>query len=302
MGSNPFQYTLSQTLPPILPSRNVHYPLSSSPSRLDLAVKAPEPARLGHEPSVARRRPLNFKKLAMAAGAVLLGLGLGRLKARMPAQSAVGSLLPTDWKTYAQIASGVVAVRSFNSALDVQPPAWLTAVETSALLHPMTLGIKGHALRHLPVMAAYVGSVVGVTNWAVNAFDDHVGRDNHIPRWVPKLVLWATAVVGGAKLYPALARQVAKSGMLGEALQREARNGSAFVQSALGGGAAAGMMCANGCCPTAICAVEVGDALGSLFSGHLATHAHERQLHHKGQSPQSSPLQKRLQTIREAFA
>ncbi|MEZ4574591.1 MAG: hypothetical protein R2857_06720 [Vampirovibrionales bacterium] len=136
----------------------------------------------------------------------------------MPAAAPVGSLLPTDWKTYAQIASGVVAVRSFNSALDVQPPAWLTAVETSALLHPMTLGIKGHALRHLPVMAAYVGSVVGVTNWAVNAFDDHVGRDNHIPRWVPKLVLWATAVLGGAKLYPALTRRMAQSGLLGEAL------------------------------------------------------------------------------------
>ncbi|MCA9842508.1 MAG: hypothetical protein KC475_10340, partial [Cyanobacteria bacterium HKST-UBA03] len=270
----------------------------------DLAAKAPEQASHGSESAGNRRRPLNFKKLALAAGAVLLGVGIGRLKARMPAAAPVGSLLPTDWKTYAQIASGVVAVRSFNSALDVQPPAWLTAVETSALLHPMTLGIKGHALRHLPVMAAYVGSVVGVTNWAVNAFDDHVGRDNHIPRWVPKLVLWATAVLGGAKLYPALTRRMAQSGLLGEALQREARNGSAFVQSALGGGAAAGMMCANGCCPTAICAVEVGDALGSLFSGHLATHAHERERAHERQRQQAqlSPLQKRLQTIREAFA
>jgi hypothetical protein len=225
----------------------------------------------------AQPKPIDLKQLGIAAGAIAFGFAMSRLKTRLPVLAPAKSFIPTDWKTYAQIAAGVIGVRSFNKGIGVQPPAWATAVETTALLHPMTLGMKGKALKHLPVMAAYVASVVGGTNWAVNKFDDAMGNQMGIPRWVPKVLLWGTAVLGGAKFYPAIARQVAKTGLLGKAMKREAHNGSAFVKSAVtGGGAAAGVMCANGCCPAAICAVEVGDALGSLFSGHLATHPHEK--------------------------
>lgn len=220
-------------------------------------------------PLIGAKEPFSWPRALKGLGITAAAVGTGyALKRAFPNQGLSNSFLPTDWKVYAQIGLGVLGVKSLNEGLGIEPPAWLNAVETTALIHPMALGFNAKAFKSLPLLSAYVAGLVTASQWAAKQFDDKIGQPNGIPSWIPKIGISVATALAGAKAYPFLTRELSKTGLLGKSMQQEALSGKTFASTTAGG--LVGATCMNGCCPSTICAVEVGDALSSMVSSQIS--------------------------------
>jgi hypothetical protein len=173
---------------------------------------------------------------------------------RLPGRNTF-SLISSDWKDWARIVMGVLAVGSLNKALDWKPPTWLAALETVGVIAPLALGFKADGLKQLLVMAPLVAGVVTGAAKLHEAVDKKLEQEYKIPPLVTRLAISVGMAILGLKLYPVILKQVAKTGFLGQEIQKNANKAAVGIGT---------IVCSRGCCTSAICLSEIGEMAGAF--------------------------------------
>ncbi len=179
-----------------------------------------------------------------------LALGLGALTHRLPVRNVSWhKALPTDWKTYTRIGLGLVGVQQVNQALQWHPPGWLAALQTMAVVVPLSVGLKKLHLPTLAISGLLVAGLVQGSQWLKSSIQQKL-IDNDAPQWAPWVgigIMLATLPLAW-KVVPwittGLLRKVGK------------------MPAAAIGGVAAGNVCLRQCTPGGvICLSELTEAL-----------------------------------------
>lgn len=164
-------------------------------------------------------------------------------------------LISSDWKDWARIFLGVAAVSKLNKALDWSPPPWLGGIEAVALIAPLALGFNLDSLKQLAVMAPMVAGVVQGASTINDSVTEPLEKQYNVPAIVTRLGISVVMAGIGLALYPRVFRHVARTGILGKEIQKNAE------KAALGIGT---IVCSRGCCTSLICMSEIGEMAGAF--------------------------------------
>lgn len=206
----------------------------------------------------APAKPSKLKSFALAGGFILGALLLHRLPVRNLPKFP---LISADWKDWARIIMGILAVGKINEGFNFKPPPWLGAIEAVAVINPLTMGFTRRSLGQMLVMAPIVAGVVQGANVLNEASAERLKERYGIPKLLTRLAISAAMVVLGVKVYPPVLRKAAQFGVLGQAAKVEAQRtaGNVFVGTEA-------LVCARGCCPSVLCLSEIGEMVGAFGS------------------------------------
>jgi hypothetical protein len=227
------------------------------------------------EPLPAARttaKKLNIHALGQAITALAAGLLLKLLDAlRKENRTLKGlPLLPaaSHWSFWARLPMGVIAVNQLNKGINWVAPAWLNAIETTAVLTLLTAGLNKMALKDFIKIGSFVAISTAVANsvsqWLEKKLKTHFQID---PKLTRGLVTFAS-LAGGVVLYSKGYEPLIKKVPFLKWLHVDGTNST--------GKAAASMLtqtCPRGCTPqlpgspVVVCLTEMADMLGAKTSG-----------------------------------
>jgi hypothetical protein len=135
------------------------------------------------------------KHMLSAVGFLVSGLMLHRL----PAYPSSFALISSDWKDWTRMVMGVLAVGEINKSLDWQAKPWQLALETVAILSPLSNGfLNRKGWRQFPLLAVFVPTVVQATDW-INQWAERQLKEKKakVPLWLPKLAISLSSTLAG---------------------------------------------------------------------------------------------------------
>jgi hypothetical protein len=215
-------------------------------------------------------------KALKAAGHIAAAVGFfmtARLLHRLPAyhptfppsfqtrykkwQLALAEMIPMDWKDWARIGLGVGMVKSINKVIDTEPPPWVNALETVAVLTPM-MGAKVFSKktwRYFPMLAIGVPLLVQGTDWGKQA----LAKNEKIPKWIPNTVLPIASTIVGMVAF--------RKGIKAMESRTAGSQGSGGTNQVIG--SEVSVICARCGGMHLVCPSEIGEMMGAFVAtGH----------------------------------
>jgi hypothetical protein len=213
---------------------------------------------------------------AHLAGAGLLfavGLATHHLPGKVVGPSAGKFLFSPDWKSWARVGLGVAAVGQLNKGFQWKPPAWLTGLESAAVITPMALRFNKASGLTLLMVAPLVAAAVQANQWAQQFYVNDLKAQCHLPESVARLGV--SLSVGGLSIVASLLAHRQLRNLPIEKLplknfpwlQRKAQDLKKNLTEIMGTGALI-QTCPRGCSPSIICMSEIGEMIGGLWQGH----------------------------------
>lgn len=192
-------------------------------------------------------------------------------------------LMTPDWRTYARIGLGLVAMQKINKVADWKPAPWLGALEAISIINPLTLGFSlasaTQAVIIAPLVAGGVQLAQGLNRAIMSRLPKPAENKPHQVAWqyAPVLSQLLIAMGFGAvglKFYPkivkATAEQAAKVTWFPKALQKELSKMSK-AEGAVGSSMTMNT-CPRGCSPgSVVCMSETAEILGG-FGAWIKSH------------------------------
>jgi hypothetical protein len=186
---------------PALPQPPTPPVLNLSPQRPLMGQTQPAPDRAKH--------------LALAAGLLTIGWLLRRPEFSHESSFKYISSKPADW---AKIGLGVAAVNQFNQAFGWKPPAWLSAIETAAIINPMLLpsGFSRRSAMQTLIMAPLIALIVLGTGYLNKNVIEPLNEKYHLPAPLTRLGLTIGMLALGVRVYPQIYEKAATTGLMGQ--------------------------------------------------------------------------------------
>ena len=257
LSTNPFALTLPDNKPEQI-SGFSNKILGTVPQvaqdsvKSELEVPVPQTSRVHHAGS--RSTPSRWKPLAESVALATLGL----LTHQLPIRSRPGrTIIPTDWKAYFRVATGVLATNRLNDAFQVHPPVWLQSIETVGIVHAIMTGLSKRYVRETAVMAPLVAGVVSAANAVNEQITKPLKEEAHIPEVLTKAIVSAGFTAASILALPKLVNQVGRTGLLGKAAKETAQEGRNIMLGSMVVGANCG-------CGNVVCISMLGDIVGGF--------------------------------------
>lgn len=244
--------------PGILP-RMVASPAGNKPISFSSPNSIPQPSK-----------PIKPAHLASAGLLFTLGLVTHHLPGKAVSPKTFQFVLPPDWKSWARVGLGIATVGQINKGMNWQPPAWLTGVESAAVITPMALRFSKASGLTLLLVAPLVASIVQTSQWANQAFVNDLKQQWKVPEPLSRLVISLT--VGGLGILGSLMfhRQIRNLPVEKlplknyPALQKKAETLKKNLSEILGPSILL-QGCSRGCSPSIICLSEIGEMVGGMW-------------------------------------
>ncbi|WP_303673807.1 hypothetical protein [Vampirovibrio chlorellavorus] len=219
------------------------------------------------------KHPVQGAKLAWAGLLFALGLATHHFPGKAASASAGKFLFSPDWKSWARVGLGVATVGQLNQAFQWKPPAWLTGLESAAVITPMALRFNKASGLTLLVVAPLVATAVQTNQWAQKFFVKDLKEYCNLPESVSRLGV--SLSVGGLGVLASLLAHRQLRNLPVEKLplknfpwlQHKAHTLKKNLTEVLGTGALL-QTCPRGCSPSIICMSEIGEMVGGLWQGH----------------------------------
>lgn len=229
-------------------------------------------APLSKTPMDTRHNP-QWANLAWAGLLFSLGLATHHLPGKAISPSTGKFLLSPDWKSWARVGLGVATVGQLNRGFKWKPPAWLTGLESAAVITPMALRFNKTAGVTLLLVAPLVAAAVQANQWAQQFFVKDLKEHCNLPESVSRLGV--SLSVGGLGILGSLVAHRQLRNLPIEKLplknfpwlQRKAQDLKKNLTEILSTGALI-QTCPRGCSPSIICMSEIGEMIGGLWQGH----------------------------------
>ncbi len=199
-----------------------------------------------------------FEHLAEFAGLIMMALLLRKMPRPHVSEFRMFS---SNWRDWARITLGVMAVGKLNKVFDWKPAPWMGALETALVITPLALGPQG--IRQLVVVAPLVMGTVEATNQLNKRLGESLENRYHIPKALTRLVISLAMAIGGIKLYPTLFKHATQWGLLGKKAQIALKNATRHGSEQLMAGASV-ILCPRACCSSLVCMTDIGELIGSL--------------------------------------
>ncbi len=185
----------------------------------------------------------------------------GLLTHHLPGKANLSNvfLLPPDWKTWTRVALGIGTVQQINKGIDRNPPAWLSGLESAAVITPMALKFHKTSLLTFLLVAPLVTASVQTSQWLNKAFTQDLKAQWHIPEAVTRLCFSFAVSATGILFAMLLHRKAPQIKVFGA--RPFAQLDPKLKEPA---GAFAMGSCARGCSPSIICLSEIGEMLGGM--------------------------------------
>ncbi len=192
----------------------------------------------------------------LAEAAMLFTIGM--LTHQLPVRTLPGrSLLPTDWKAYLRVATGILAVNQLNKGMDWKPPVWLQAMETVGVIHALMVGFSKRYFIELGIMAPLVAGVVSAANYVDQKIASPLEEEAKIPKLVTKIIVSTGFTLASILVFPKVVNAIGRWGILGKAAQATAKQGKNVMFGSMIVGANCG-------CGNVICISLLGDIVGGF--------------------------------------
>ncbi len=219
------------------------------------------------------KRPIQGANLAWAGLLFALGLATHHFPGKAAGASTGKFLFSPDWKSWARVGLGVAAVGQLNKGFQWKPPAWLTGLESAAVITPMALRFNKASGLTLLMMAPLVATAVQTNQWAQKFFVNDLKEYCNLPESVSRLGV--SLSVGGLGILASLLAHRQLRNLPIEKLplknfpwlQHKAQTLKKNLTEVLGTGALL-QTCPRGCSPSIICMSEIGEMVGGLWQGH----------------------------------
>jgi hypothetical protein len=275
-----------------------HYPSTFTPYSGSLPQRAASPAISNAanfstpNPPPKKGKPIQPAHLARAGLLFSLGLITHHLPGKAVSPKTYQFVLPPDWKSWARVGLGVATVSQLNKGMNWQPPAWLTGVESAAVITPMSLRFSKTSGLTALLVAPLVASTVQTSQWANQAFVNDLKQQWHVPEPLSRLLISLT--VGGLGIMGSMIfhRQIRKLPVEKlplkkyPALQKRAETLKKNLGEILGPSMLL-RSCSRGCSPSIICLSEIGEMLGGMW------HWFQNRPSPNEKSPNGTPLKRR---------
>ncbi|WP_373531281.1 hypothetical protein [Vampirovibrio sp.] len=277
-------------LPGLLPSRGMPPVVKTLPAfSAQFSVQNPALAQNLTPPN---RPPIEAGHLATAGLLFTLGLATHHLPGKALKPETFKFFLPPDWKSWARVGLGVATVGQLNQGMNWKPPAWLTGIESAAVITPMALRFSKASGLTVLLVAPLVAGIVQTSQWANQAFVKDLKQQLKVPEPLSRLMISLT--VGGLGILGSLLfhRQIRNLPVEKlplkqyPSLQKRAEALKKNLTEILG----PSMMlrtCPRGCSPSIICLSEIGEIVGGMW------HWFQGQTHATNNSPHPIPTQRR---------
>ncbi len=229
-------------------------------------------ASISKTPTESKHSP-RWSNLAWAGLLFSLGLATHHLPGKAISPNTGKFLLSPDWKSWARVGLGVATVGQLNKGFQWKPPAWLTGLESAAVITPMALRLNKTAGVTLLLVAPLVAAAVQTNQWAQQFFVKDLKELCNLPESVSRLGV--SLSVGGLGVLASLMAHRQLRNLPIEKLplknfpwlQRKAQDLKKNLTEILGTGALI-QTCPRGCSPSIICMSEIGEMIGGLWQGH----------------------------------
>jgi hypothetical protein len=215
-------------------------------------------------------KPIKPAHLASAGLLFSLGLVTHHLPGKAVSPKTFRFVLPPDWKSWARVGLGIATVGQINKGMNWQPPAWLTGVESAAVITPMALRFSKASGLTLLLVAPLVASIVQTSQWANQAFVKDLKQQWKVPEPLSRLFISLTVgglgIMGSIMFHRQIRNLPVEKLPLNNypALQKRAETLKKNLSEILGPSMLL-RTCSRGCSPSIICLSEIGEMVGGMW-------------------------------------